>query len=85
MLWKMLQISVFAGVMATNIEWQWTPNGYVASLVALGAAFTVTYALSILFDGLALLRNRSALLDKQRPQGSGQPGVDVVHPRIGRR
>lgn len=85
MLWKLLQISVFAGVIVTNIEWQWTPNGYVASLVALGAAFAVTYAISILFDGLALLRNRGALLGKQRPQGGGQPGVDVVHPRIGRR
>lgn len=86
MLWKLLQISVFAGVMVTNIEWQWTPNGYVASLVALGAAFGVTYALSILLDGLTLLKNRRAgPLGQQSAQGGGQSGVDVDRPRFWRR
>jgi hypothetical protein len=44
--WKLLQVTIFAAVMVTNIEWQWTPNGYLASLVALGAAFACTVALS---------------------------------------
>jgi uncharacterized membrane protein len=40
--WKTLQFSVFAAVLFSNIYYQWTPNEYVASIVALLAALFVT-------------------------------------------
>lgn len=29
-------------VMASNVHWQWTPNGYVAAALGAGAAYILT-------------------------------------------
>lgn len=71
MLWKLLQLVVFVAMLCGNIYWQWTPNGFVAGLLAWFVAFGVTVLLSDLFRFLArafkLLRPLSR---KQRPQYS---------------
>lgn len=42
---KLLQISIFLGVIFANIYWQLTPNGLLASLIGLTFAGLVTLAL----------------------------------------
>jgi hypothetical protein len=44
-MWKLLQLSVFLAVVFSNIHWQWTPNGYLASVLGIGAAFVLTLVL----------------------------------------
>jgi hypothetical protein len=51
-MWKLFQISVFLTVMFTGIYFEWTPNGYVLSLLSIGAAFFATLILS---EGTRLL------------------------------
>jgi hypothetical protein len=41
-MWFLLQSLIVFAVVASNIHWQWTPNGYLASLIGVGAAFFVT-------------------------------------------
>lgn len=87
MLWYVLQISVFVGVMASNIEWQWTPNGYLASGIALGAAMLTTHILTRLLDFLPLLHRKrdGVALHQESAQRRSQARIDVVRPRSGRR
>jgi len=33
-------------VMASNIHWQWTPNGYLAAAIGAGLAFLTTQILN---------------------------------------
>jgi len=49
-MWKAFQIAIFLAVMFTNIHWHLTPNGYLASLIAIGIAFVVTWALTRMLD-----------------------------------
>ena len=44
----LLQSSIIFAVMASNIRWHWTPNGYVAGLIAACAAYGATVLLSYL-------------------------------------
>jgi len=48
--WGLLQITVFCGVMGSNIQWHWTPNNYLAGLLATLAAYLVTIALTKLLS-----------------------------------
>ena len=57
-MWKLVQLSIMAAVMCGNIYYQWTPNGYLAGLLGVGAAFLVTLLLSPLFR-----RRRTSLCD----------------------
>jgi len=41
-MWFLLQISIIFAVMASNIYWQWTPNGYLAGLIGVGLAYGAT-------------------------------------------
>ena len=41
-----MQTAVFVAVIGSNIEWQWTDNGYVAAFFGIAAAFVVTLAIS---------------------------------------
>ena len=41
-MWHLLQIVIVYAVMASNFHWQWTPNPYIAGLLAVVAAFAVT-------------------------------------------
>ena len=69
MLWKLLQFSVFTAVMFTGIYYEWTPNGFVLSLVSATCAFAVTVLLGDLFRFLSWLRLKlRPLLGKQGAQ-----------------
>lgn len=73
MLWNAFQLAIFVGVVSTNIEWKWTPNGYLASLIGIGAAYVATVALSWLGLKLGpLLRKKRADHDLLRARQSLQ-------------
>jgi hypothetical protein len=42
MWWYLLQSSIMFAVMASNIHWHWTPNGYVPALLGIGLAYLAT-------------------------------------------
>lgn len=42
MLWKLFQLLIVAGVAASNIHWQWTPNLYLPALIGIAAAYLAT-------------------------------------------
>jgi hypothetical protein len=42
----LLQVAIFSGVMISNALWQWTPNGYLAAMIGVGAAFLATVVIS---------------------------------------
>lgn len=39
---KLLQFLIVAAVLFSNVHWQWTPNGYLAALLAVAAAWLMT-------------------------------------------
>ena len=41
-MWYLLQSSIMFAVMASNIHWHWTPNGYVPALLGIGLAYLAT-------------------------------------------
>ena len=45
-MYYLLQSVVIFAVMASNIRWHWTPNGYLAGLIAIGLAYGLTSLLS---------------------------------------
>jgi hypothetical protein len=45
-MWFLLQSLIIFAVCASNIHWQWTPNGYLAGLIGVGLAYGVTALLS---------------------------------------
>lgn len=53
-MWHLIQFSVFFAVVASNIHWHWTPNGYLAALCGGVAAFLVTVSV----NGTVLLLRR---------------------------
>ena len=46
----LLQSAIIFAVVASNIHWQWTPNGYLVGLAGVGAAFAVTAAVNWVVD-----------------------------------
>jgi hypothetical protein len=50
-MWFLLQSSIIFAVVASNIRWQWTPNGYLASLIGIGLAWSLTRLLSLALIG----------------------------------
>jgi hypothetical protein len=44
--WFILQSSIIFAVIASNLFWHWTPNGYLAGLVGVGLAWVLTRLLS---------------------------------------
>jgi hypothetical protein len=42
MWWYLFQSLIMFAVLASNIHWQWTPNGYVAGSIAGGVALAAT-------------------------------------------
>lgn len=58
MRWYLFQGSIVFAVVASNIHWQWTPNGYLASAIGMGVAFGVTAALAWIWDSSAAFRSR---------------------------
>jgi hypothetical protein len=53
-MWLFLQSSIVFLVVASNIYWEWTPNGYVASGLGIGLALIFT----LLANDIAELRAR---------------------------
>jgi hypothetical protein len=49
-MWLLLQSAVIFAVIASNIHWQWTPNGYLAAIIGIGIAFAATAAVNWLAD-----------------------------------
>jgi hypothetical protein len=45
-MWFVIQGMVIFAVMASNIHWQWTPNGLIPALLGAGLAYGLTYLLS---------------------------------------
>ena len=68
------QITIFIAVIFSNIMWQWTPNGVLASLVAAGVAYAITAAPVTLLTRLRLRRERLAdrRLTTQYPPDEGR-------------
>lgn len=48
-MWKLFQIAVVFCVLMSNVHYEWTPNPYLAGLIAVGCAFVATVALAWLF------------------------------------
>lgn len=68
MLWKLLQAAIFMAVVGSNIEYKWTPNGYVASFLGFCAAYVASVFLAKLID--ALSGRQSVPLRRSRQQRS---------------
>jgi hypothetical protein len=47
-MWFLIQSSIIFAVMASNIRWHWTPNGYLAGLIGAVLAYGATVLLSYL-------------------------------------
>ena len=45
-MWFVLQGSIIFAVISSNIYFQWTPNGYLAGLIGVGAAFFATMGIT---------------------------------------
>jgi hypothetical protein len=45
-MWLVFQSLVIFAVVASNIHWQWTPNGYVATALGVGVAYLATLGLN---------------------------------------
>jgi hypothetical protein len=45
-MWFLLQSLIIFAVMASNIHWQWTPNGYIPALLGGGLAYGATQLLT---------------------------------------
>jgi hypothetical protein len=54
MLWKLFQLSIFIAVLFSNVHYQWTPNGYLASIYAGFAALAATVLVNWLIAGWKL-------------------------------
>jgi hypothetical protein len=42
-MWFLLQASIIFAVVASNIHFHWTSNGYLAGLIGVGLAYGVTW------------------------------------------
>jgi hypothetical protein len=63
--WFILQSSIIFAVIASNIHFHWTPNGYLAGLIGVGLAWVLTRLLSARWRrrnllGLRTVRRRCA-------------------------
>lgn len=48
MAWKIFQLTIFVGVLFSNVPLQWTDNGMAAGLIAICAASFATFVVSSL-------------------------------------
>lgn len=74
--WAVFQAIIIFAVVATNIHWQWTPNGYLASMIGIGCAFLCTLAVNSVLWRVKAWRNRRIEQRAGQSQAafiSGQP------------
>ena len=62
-MWFVFQSLVIFAVVASNLHWHWTPNGYLAGLIGAVLAYGFTVLLSGLGD--LLRRHRRPPTDKR--------------------
>jgi hypothetical protein len=55
--WYLLQSLMIFAVMASNIHWHWTPNGYLAAAIGIGLAYELTLLLSACLEKLGHRRD----------------------------
>lgn len=68
--WHLLQGAIFMAVVASNIRWEWTDNGYAAALIGAVCAYTASALILKLIDP-----ERSGLLGLRLSHlGAGQQG-----------
>ena len=86
---RFLQLLIVFGVLASNVHWKWTPNGYLAAIVA-GLAVWITTVLPVsLWRKLLRFKAKSRLRQKQLSKGltawpaSAQGGSQKLIPQIG--
>jgi hypothetical protein len=46
-MWFVLQSLIIFAVIASNIHWHWTPNGYLPAILGAGLAWLLTRQLSV--------------------------------------
>ena len=46
LMWHILQAIIIFAVVASNLYWEWTPNGHLAALIGIGLSFAVTAGLT---------------------------------------
>jgi hypothetical protein len=51
-MWYLLQASIIFAVVASNIKYQWTRNGYLAGLIGVGLAYGTVRAVKRMEDSL---------------------------------
>ena len=61
-MWFLLQSSVMFAVMASNITWHWTPNGYIPALAGAVLAYGATALLGYLIGTLKTKRSTTRFL-----------------------
>jgi hypothetical protein len=66
-MWRLMQTVIVFAVIASNIHYQWTPNPYLAAIIAFVAAFIATWLLSWAFDLRHWIRRKRGL-PAQRPR-----------------
>ena len=49
-MWKLLQALIVFGVLCANIYWEWTPNGLLAGILGILAAYILTILPLQIFD-----------------------------------
>lgn len=57
-MWLLFQGTIIFLVVASNIQWQWTPNGYLAAGLGIAAAFGATQAINSLLEWRQRARKR---------------------------
>lgn len=63
---KFLQLVIVGLVMSANVYWELTPNGYLAALLGVAAAFLVTISIIKCRDLLTKVRGIRAYRNAQR-------------------
>lgn len=75
--WYVFQGLVMFAVIASNIHWQWTPNGLLAGIIGYGVAFVATWITGKVASLFLWFRRRSAerLVGLQDDPSSRSPGL----------
>jgi hypothetical protein len=70
----LLQSLIVFAVVGSNIHWQWTPNGYLASSIGIGLAYAVTFIGCELWTWPARERARREIQGSRRRERIGTLG-----------
>ncbi|MGY4160482.1 hypothetical protein ACVINW_006324 [Bradyrhizobium sp. USDA 4461] len=57
-MWHLFQSLVIFAVLASNVHWHWTPNGYLAGMIGVGLAWLLTQIINELPRTLQGLQGR---------------------------